>query len=96
MRPSDERGGAPELTRFIFGRDGRAERRRFYHLASTGSLPAAIAERGPPARNRRRLDRQRSKSTVRAPLIAQIAPAYVRGRGRVNGRHWPPTTEAAS
>ena len=46
MRPSDERGGAPELTSFIFGRDGRAEHRRFYHLASTGSLPGVFKMRG--------------------------------------------------
>jgi hypothetical protein len=41
------RGGAPELiTRFIFGRDGRAERRRFSHLASTGSIPGVFKMRG--------------------------------------------------
>jgi hypothetical protein len=41
-----KRGGAPELTRFIFGRDGRAERRRFSHLASTGSIPGVFKMRG--------------------------------------------------
>ena len=51
------------------------------NISRAKNAAIAFAERGPPARNRRRLRWERSKTAAEAPPTAQIEPAYAEGGG---------------